>query len=227
MAEAQLPHSGHRDRLRERFLKAPESLPDYELLEMFLFMAIPRRDVKPLAKTLLSQFGDLHTIMAASLTDLQGVDGVSDNTAIALKGMNELTLRLKRQEVMHKPLLNNWDRLMDYLHLAMAKEKREQIRILFMDKRNHLIADEVQQIGTVDQSSLYPREVVKRALELSATALVLVHNHPSGDTDPSQDDIVMTQGVVDALRPIGIILHDHLIVGAKGYYSFKSNGLID
>lgn len=225
-AEPKPNHSGHRDRLRERFVKSPESLPDYEILELFLFMAIPRRDVKPLAKALLAQYKTLNAVMAADITALTAFDGISENTAIALKAMHEMALRLKRGEVMGKPLLNNWDRLMDYLHTALADEKREQVRVLFMDKRNHLIADEMQQQGTVDRSSLYPREVLKRALELSATAIVVVHNHPSGDLTPSEDDVTMTSAVADVLSPVGIVLHDHLIISAKGYYSFKSNGLI-
>lgn len=219
-------HSGHRDRLRARFLKAPDSLPDYEMLELFLFMAIPRRDVKPIAKALLSNFKSLNGVMSADISALTGVDGISENTATALKAMHEMALRLKRGEVMGKALLNNWDRLMDYLHVALADEKREQVRILFMDKRNHLIADEMQQQGTVDHSSLYPREVLKRALEVGATAIVMVHNHPSGDLTPSEDDITMTNAVMDVMAPVGIVVHDHLIISAKGYYSFKSNGLI-
>ena len=189
-------------------------------------MAIPRRDVKPLAKSLLKAHGSLSGVMAAPVEHLEQQEGVSRNTAIALKGMRELALRLKRQDITGKPLLNNWDRLMDYLHAAMADEGREQVRVLFMDKRNHLIADEVQQQGTVDHSSLYPRELVKRALDHGATALVLVHNHPSGDIDPSEDDIAMTNAVQEALTPINITLHDHLIIGRKGYFSFKSNGLM-
>lgn len=219
-------HAGHRDRLRERFLKAPDSLPDYEILELFLFMAIPRKDVKPLAKSLLKSFGSLNGVMAAPLDHLEGHDGLSRNTAIALKAMREVSLRLKQQDVIGKPLLNSWDRLMDYLHTAMAEEPREQVRVLFMDKRNNLIADEVQQHGTVDHSTLYPRELVKRALHHGATALVLVHNHPSGDIDPSEDDITLTHAVMEALTPINITLHDHLIIGRKGYFSFRSKGLI-
>ena len=219
-------HGGHRDRLRQRFLKSPEALPDYELLEMFLFMAIPRRDVKPLAKYLLQQFGSLNAVMAADLPELTAIEGVSDVTAIALKGMREMALCLKQQEIMHKPLLNNWGRLIDYLHAAMADEKREHVRVLYLDKRNHLIADEVQHEGTVDQAGLYPREVVKRALDLGATAMVLVHNHPSGDASPSEEDVTMTRLIAEAVAPLGIHLHDHLIIAKKGYYSFKSEGLL-
>lgn len=221
------PHyTGHRDRLRERFLGAPDAMPDYEVLELLLFMAIPRRDVKPIAKTLIARFGSLAGVMNASLTDLEGVDGISENTATAIKTIREAGLRLLKADVMKRPLLNSWQRLLDYLQASMAHEKKEHFRLLFLNKKNELIADEVQQSGTVDHTPAYPREIIKRALEHSATALILVHNHPSGDSTPSKADIDMTKQICAAASPFGIIIHDHLIVSRGGIGSFKSLGLM-
>ena len=219
-------HTGHRDRLRERFLAAPDALPDYELLELLLFMAIPRRDVKPIAKTLIARFGNLAGVMNASLADLQGVDGVSENTAVALHTVRAAGLRLLKQDLARKPILNSWQRLLDYLHASMAHEKKEHFRLLFLNKKNELIADEIQQSGTVDHTPAYPREIMKRALEVGATALILVHNHPSGDATPSQPDIDMTRQIIAAAAPFGIIVHDHLIVSRGGTTSFKTLGLM-
>ncbi|MFA5591771.1 MAG: DNA repair protein RadC [Micavibrio sp.] len=222
------PHySGHRDRLRERFLAAPDALPDYELLELLLFMAIPRRDVKPIAKILIARFGNLAGVMNASRAELGGVGGISENTAIAIKTIQAAGLRLLKQDIMGRPILNSWQRLLDYLQASMAHEKREHFRLLFLNKKNELIADEVQQSGTVDHTPAYPREIMKRALELGATALILVHNHPSGDSTPSQADIEMTKLVVAAAAPFSIIIHDHLIVSRNSITSFKSLGLIE
>lgn len=221
------PHyTGHRDRLRERFLAAPESLPDYELLELLLFMAIPRRDVKPIAKILVARFGNLGGVMNAGLADLQGVEGISENTAIAIKTIQAAGLRMLKQDIMGRPVLNSWQRLLDYLHASMAQEKREHFRLLFLNKKNELIADEIQQSGTVDHTPAYPREIMKRALELGATALILVHNHPSGDPSPSQADIDMTKQICAAAAPFSIVVHDHLIVARSGIGSFKSLGLM-
>lgn len=221
------PHyTGHRDRLRERFVAAPDSLPDYELLELLLFMAIPRRDVKPIAKTLIARFGSLNGVLNASVTELEGVDGISEITATAIKIIRAAGLRMLKQDLATRPILNSWQRLLDYLHASMAHEKKEHFRLLFLNKKNELIADEVQQSGTVDHTPAYPREIMKRALELGATALILVHNHPSGDSAPSKADIDMTKQICAAASPFGIIVHDHLIVSRGGTTSFKSLGLM-
>lgn len=221
------PHyTGHRERLRERFLKGPDALPDYELLELLLFMAIPRRDVKPIAKRLEARFGSLNGALNASLLDLQGVEGISETTAIALKTVQASAYRLLKQDVMDKPVLNNWQRLTDYLAATMAHEKREHFRILFLNKKNMLMADEIQGSGTVDHTPAYPREIMKRALELGATALILVHNHPSGESAPSRADIEMTRAIIAAADPFDIVIHDHLIVSKGGVGSFKALGLM-
>lgn len=219
-------HIGHRDRLRERFLAAPDALPDYELLELLLFMAIPRRDVKPLAKLLIARFHNLSGVMNASLPSLQGVEGISENTAIAIKTIQAAGLRLLKQDVIGKPVLNSWQRLLDYLHASMAHEKKEHFRLLFLNKKNELIADEIQQSGTVDHTPAYPREIMKRALEVGATAIILVHNHPSGDSKPSREDITMTEKICAAASPFGIVVHDHLIIASGGITSFKTLGLM-
>lgn len=221
------PHyTGHRDRLRERFLASPDALPDYELLELLLFMAIPRRDVKPIAKILVARFGNLAGVLNASVAELAGVEGVSENTAVALQTIRTAGLRLLKQEILQRPVLGSWQRLLDYLHAAMAHEKKEHFRLLFLNKKNELIADEVQQSGTVDHTPAYPREIMKRALEVGATALILVHNHPSGDASPSKADIEMTKQILAAAAPFNIMVHDHLIVSRTGTVSFKSLGLM-
>ena len=220
-------YHGHRDRLRERFRNSgPDALQDYELLELLLFMAIPRRDVKPLAKDLLAQFGSLPELMAASIDDLAKIDGVSDNTAIALKAVTATAHRMVKMEIMQRPILNNWARLLDYCHSTMAHEKREHFRILFLNKKNELIADEIQGSGTVDHVPAYAREIVKRALELGATAMILLHNHPSGDHTPSDMDIEMTHSIVRAAQAFQIMIHDHIIISRNGHTSFKNQGLL-
>jgi DNA repair protein RadC len=221
------PHySGHRDRLRERFLASPEAMPDYELLELLLFMAIPRRDVKPIAKILIARFGSLNGVLRATHADLQGVEGISEITATALKIVQSAGLRMLKQDIIGRTVLNSWQRLLDYLQGTMAHERREHFRLLFLNKKNELIADEIQQSGTVDHTPAYPREIMKRALELGATALILVHNHPSGDSTPSQPDIDMTKLIIAAAKPFSIIVHDHLIVSTSSVTSFKSMGLM-
>ncbi len=220
-------HTGHRQRLRERFVFAGEdALQDYELLELLLFSAIPRRDVKPLAKELLSKFGSLPELMAAPHATLTQIDGISENTATAIKTVTAIAHRMIKQELMQKPVLNNWTRLMDYCHMTMAHETKEHFRILFLNKKNEMIADEVQGSGTVDHTPAYPREIMKRSLELGATALILMHNHPSGDPKPSPADIEMTNLIIDAAKPFDITIHDHVIIARNGHLSFRNEGLI-
>jgi DNA repair protein RadC len=226
--ENKKPHySGHRDRLRARFLKGgTESLHDYELLELILFMAIPRRDVKPLAKDLLTRFGSFAGVMNAGADELLRVKGLSENSVAAIKAVTASAHYLMRQEIMKKPVINSWDRLIDYCKATMAHEKRENFRLLFLNKKNELIADEIQQTGTVDHTPAYPREIMKRALELGATAIILVHNHPSGDPAPSSSDVEMTKAIIEAGKPFSIVIHDHVIVSKNGCTSFKTMGLI-
>lgn len=219
-------HAGHRDRLRERFLKGGvEAMADYEILELILFLALPRRDVKPLAKKLIASFGSFNGVFHASISQLAAF-GLSENTAIALKTIEAASFHLMKQDVMGQPILNSWSKLLDYIQATMGHETKENFRLLFLNKKNELIADETQQTGTVDHTPAYPREIVKRALELSATALILVHNHPSGDPTPSKADIEMTQAIIAAARPLGITIHDHLVVSRNGVTSMKSKGLM-
>jgi DNA repair protein RadC len=218
---------GHRGRMRLRLLTAgPDSLADYELLEMVLFLALARRDTKPIAKALMERFGSFSNAVAAPLNDLRAIEGLGEAGVAALKTVQAAALRLARGEVIGRPVLSNWDRLMDYLNAALARERVEQFRVLFLDTRNRLLADEAQARGTVNHTPVYPREVVKRALELQATALILVHNHPSGDPTPSRDDIEMTREVVTAARALSIVLHDHIIVGNGTWLSFRREGLL-
>ena len=220
-------HHGHRQRLRERFLKGgANALADYELLEMVLYLAHPRADTKPLAKRLIEHFGSFAAALAAEPARIREVAGAGETTAAALLAVRAAAERLAREEAMEKPVLSSWQALTDYLRISMAREAREQFRVLFLNRKNVLIADEIQQRGTVDHTPLYPREVVKRALELGATAIILVHNHPSGDVKPSKADIEMTKEVRDALSRLGIALHDHLIVSKHGTASFKTMGLL-
>ena len=222
------PHyHGHRQRLRARFMATGgDGMPDYELLELLLALAIPRRDVKPLAKALLDKFGNYAGVITAEPDQLTAVKGMGDGAVAALKLAQASAVRLLRQRVMRRDVLSSWDQLIDYCSAAMAHEKVEQLRLLFLDRKNVLIADEVQQRGTVDHTPLYTREVVKRTLELGATALIVVHNHPSGDPTPSQGDIKMTRELQEALGKIGITLHDHLVIGRDGHESFRSRGLL-
>ena len=218
------PHyHGHRDRLRQRFLQAgSDALHDYEMLELVLFRAIPRRDVKPLAKELIARFGSFAEVIAAPIELLKEVEGLGEAAITDLKIVQAAANRLLRGEVKKRHVLSSWSSVLDYCRTAMAFESKEQFRILFLDKGNHLIADEQQQTGTVDHTPVYPREVVKRALELSATAVILVHNHPSGDPTPSRADVDMTRAIIEVARPLGIAVHDHLIVGKDGHASLKA-----
>jgi DNA repair protein RadC len=221
------PHYlGHRDRLRERFLQSPEALPDYEILELLLATALPRKDVKPLAKEMIDRWGSFADVISASIDDLQETKGLGRSSATILKVVREAALRLARAPVMAKPVLSSWTDLLDYCSTAMASLKTEHFRLLFLDRKNMLIKDEVQQQGTVDHTPLYPREVVRRALELQASSIIMVHNHPTGDPTPSKADIDMTRLVRDALRTVNITLLDHLVIGRKGHCSFKSLSLI-
>jgi len=219
---AEAHHHGHRDRLRTRFREQGDAaLADYEVLELILFRLIPRRDTKPIAKALLARFGTLAGVFGAPQHLLQEVKGVGETVALDLKLIATAAQRMLKSELRNKQVLSSWSAVVDYCHAAMAHETQEQFRILFLDKRNALIADEVQQRGTIDHTPVYPREVVKRALELSATALILVHNHPSGDPTPSRADIEMTKLIADAAKPLGITVHDHLIIGKDGHVSMK------
>lgn len=222
------PHYlGHRDRLRARFLGGgADALPDYELLELILFAAIPRRDTKPLAKALIAEFGSFAEVIAASPARLREVEGVKDGVVAQLKIVQAAALRLSRSRLLGKPALSSWAALLDYCSAAMARATAEEFRVLFLDRKNTLVADEVQSAGTVDHAPVYPREIVKRALELSASALILVHNHPSGDPTPSRADIEMTREVVEAARSLRIAVHDHIVIGRGGTASFKALGLL-
>ena len=220
------PH-GHRERMRDKLLdRGPDALADYELLEMLLFFAQPKGDTKPLAKGLINRFGSYAAVLTAPQRDLFSINGIGKHSVSAIKLVEASAKRLARAEVMDRPVLNNWDRLLEYLHTVLAREKIEQFRVLFLDNKNRLLADEAQARGTVNHTPVYPREVVKRALELHATALILVHNHPSGDPTPSHDDIEMTQEVKLAAQALSIVLHDHLIVGNGRWTSLRQEGLL-
>ena len=227
LAEASPHYFGHRERLRERFRGAgTDALSDYELLELLLFRAQPRRDMKPAAKALLEKFGSFAEVISAPAKRLAEVEGIGEASITELKIVQAAAARLLRGQVKKRPALSSWSAVLDYCRTAQAFADREQFRVLFLDKRNQLIADEVQQVGTVDHTPVYPREVVKRALEMSATALILVHNHPSGDPTPSRADIQMTQAIVEIAKPLGISVHDHIIVGKEGHASLKGLKLI-
>jgi DNA repair protein RadC len=218
---------GHRERLRTRFLKSgADAMPDYELLELTLFAAIPRRDTKPLAKALLKRFGSFAEVIAAPRERLLEIPGVGESVANQLKIVEAAAQRLAKTKVMGRPALSSWSALLDYCTAAMARSEKEEFRVLFLDRKNHLIADEVQNRGTIDHTPVYPREIIKRALELGASSLILAHNHPSGDPTPSKADIAMTREVAVAAKALGISLHDHLVVGRGGHASFKSLGLL-
>ncbi|SOE08369.1 DNA repair protein RadC [Hoeflea halophila] len=218
---------GHRDRLRQRFREGGDrALADYELLELLLFRLIPRRDTKPIAKALLARFGSLSEVLGAPAKLLTEVKGVGDSVATDLKLVASIAHRMLKGELSGRQVLASWSSVIEYCRAAMAFEPREQFRVLFLDKKNALIADEVQQTGTVDHTPVYPREVVKRALELSATAIILVHNHPSGDPTPSRADIEMTKLIIDTARPLGITVHDHIIIGKDGHASLKGLKLV-
>ena len=236
LAEAAFPaphmeaddHAGHRQRVRERFLKVGgDALEDYELLELALQLVIPRRDTKALAKTLLREFGSFSAVFNASEARLAQIKGLGGTTIAHIKVIQAVAARFGRDRIdAEQPILSSWSQLIDYCRSQMAFESIEQFRILFLDKKNRLIADEVQQTGTVDHTPVYPREVIKRSLELSATALILVHNHPSGDPAPSSADVRMTKEIADVAKPLGITLHDHIIIGKSGHASLRGLKLL-
>ena len=218
---------GHRERLRDRFTTGgADALPDYELLEMVLFRAIKRGDTKPLAKALMARFGSFAEVISAPEQLLLEVTGIGPAIVTELKLIRAAALRLAKGDVLNRPVLGSWNAIVDYCRAAMAFEDREQFRILFLNKKNQLIADEVQQQGTVDHTPVYTREVIKRALEVGSTAIILAHNHPSGDPTPSWADIEMTKKIVSAGEKLGILVHDHIIIGRKGTVSFRNLQLI-
>ena len=229
-------HAGHRERLRERARGAGiHHLPDYELLELFLFRSQPQGDVKPIAKALLTRFGSLAAVLAASVEDLMTVraedsrgrsKGVGAETALDLAALHEVSRRVAKEEANKRTVISSWTALLAYVRMSLQHEPREQFRVLYLDKKNQLILDEIQNRGTVDHAPVYPREVVRRALELSASAMIIVHNHPSGDPTPSRADIDMTKQVIEAARSLSVQVHDHLIVGREGVASFKQLGLM-
>ncbi|MBG7615130.1 DNA repair protein RadC [Brevundimonas sp. BAL450] len=229
-------HAGHRERLRERARGGGLThLPDYELLELFLFRSQPQGDVKPVAKALLARFGSLSAVLAASVEDLMTVraedskgrmKGVGAETALDLTALHEVSRRVVREPAARRPVISSWTALVSYVRVALQHEPREQFRVLYLDKKNQLQHDEILNRGTVDHAPVYPREVVRRALEVSASAIILVHNHPSGDPTPSRADIQMTKQIVEAARSLGVEVHDHLIVGREGVSSFRQLGLM-
>ena len=227
-AEKRQPdHIGHRERLRQRFREGgPEAMPDYELLVLLLFAALPRRNTKPLAKTLIDAFGSFAEVINAPEERLAQIKGVGENVITHLKLVRAAALRTVKGEIRERHALGSWQAVLDYCRAAMGFEHKEQFRILFLDKRNGIIADEVQQEGTVDHTPVYVREVVKRALELSATAIIVVHNHPSGDPTPSRADVEMTKRIVASAKDLGITVHDHIIVGRQGHASLRELGLM-
>ncbi|NUJ79278.1 DNA repair protein RadC [Methylocystis sp. FS] len=227
LREAAPHYHGHRQRLRDRFMEAGEAaLADYEMLELLLFRAIARRDVKPLAKALITRFGSFAETVAARPERLREVEGLSEAAIVEIKLVEAAAKRLARGALQKRPVLSSFMEVLDYCRTAMAFAEREEFRILFLDKRNALIADEVQGVGTIDHTPVYPREIVRRALELGASALILAHNHPSGDPTPSSADIRMTKDIAAIAQPFGITVHDHIIVGRHGHASFRGLKLI-
>lgn len=231
MNEEKPHYTGHRKRAKEKFLKSAaanktDAIADYEILEMMLYSAYPRIDTKPIAKELMNKFGGLAGVLAADIEKLKSEAALSENVIFAIKIINEAALRLLKSKVIEKPVIQSWKALLDYCQAAMGSISREQFRILFLDKKNKMIADEIQQEGTIDQTPVYPREVVKRALELHASAIILVHNHPSGDATPSKSDIELTEQIETGLKAVDIKLHDHLIIAGDQHFSFAGNGLL-
>ncbi len=218
---------GHRARMRQRLLKAgPDALADHEMLEMILFVALPRRDTKPIARDLLTRFRNFSGVIGAPEAELRTVEGLGEAGAAAIKLIQAAALRMMRHDLATQPVLSTWDRLTDYLMAAMGQERTEQFRVLFLDGRNRLLADEVQGTGTINHAPAYPREVVRRCLELHATAVVLAHNHPSGDPTPSREDVALTAEIARAAATMGIAIHDHVVVGRGKFLSFRAERLL-
>lgn len=216
-------NAGHRERLRERFLQGGgEALSDYEMLELILFRAIPRRDVKPLAKKLIKRFGSFAETIAAPAARLKEVENIGDAAVTELKIVQAAALLLAREKMHRRPALGTFPQVLDYCRSAMAFNGTEEFRVIFLDKKNGLLADEVQGRGTVDHTPVYPREIIRRALELNASAIILVHNHPSGDPTPSTADVTMTQNIAALAKPLGVAVHDHLIIGRNGHASLRA-----
>lgn len=227
MDEARPHYHGHRDRLRARFAEAGgKGLADYEILELILFRAIPQRDVKPLAKALLARFGDIGRVCAARPDQLAEIKGISQKVALELNLFQEVATRIAREQVTGRAVISSWSALLDYVRTALQNASTEELRVLFLDKKNRLLADEFQARGTVDHAPVYPREIIKRAIALDASAIILIHNHPSGDPTPSHADIEMTRQVIEIGRPLSIVVHDHLVVGRDKVASFKQLGLM-
>ncbi|HEY4043791.1 MAG TPA: DNA repair protein RadC [Rhodopila sp.] len=224
---SQVGADGHRARMRQRLLKAgPDALADHEMLEMILFIALPRRDTKPIARELLSRFRTFGGVLGAPERELRDIEGMGEAGAAAVKLVQAAALRMQRQELTGQPVLSTWERLMDYLTAAMGHERTEQFRVLFLDGRNKLIADEVQGTGTINHAPAYPREVVRRCLELHASAVILAHNHPSGDPAPSRDDVALTADIARAASAMGISVHDHIVIGRGKWLSFRAEKLL-
>jgi DNA repair protein RadC len=227
MVEEIKHYYGHRDRLKKKFReKGGNAFSDYELLELVLFQTIPRKDVKPLAKELIAKFGSLAETIATPIHALESIKGISTNTAISIKLINDCSIKLSSEKIMQKQILQNWQQVLNYCHSTMAWEKEEHFRILFLNKKNILIGEDLQGKGTIDHTPVYPREIVKKSLEVGATAVILVHNHPSGNNEPSREDILMTKEIKKVLEGVSISLHDHIIISKSGHFSFKSNLLI-
>lgn len=225
--EVKDPHYvGHRLRLKQKLLRTTEGLADYELLEVLLFSAIPRKDVKPLAKHLLIHFGNLSNLINADKEKLLLVEGMNENICCSLYLIRELIKRILKHKIVKQNVISSWDSLLDYLKSSMTSLKIEQFRILFLNKKNVLIAEEIIGIGTIDQAPVYPREIVKRALFHEAGAIILVHNHPSGSSKPSKADIELTSKIIETCNSVNINVHDHVIIAGNDYYSFKSNMLL-
>lgn len=217
---------GHRARLRSRFSSMPNQIDDYELIELLLFLSIPRRDIKPLAKKILTKYKSVYEFIHSSKEDVTSCDGIGDSTYNVNILIKEILSRCLKYKITDKNVISSWQQLLDYLKLTMGSSKTEQFRILFLNKKNLLIADELQKTGTIDQTPVYPREVVKMALLHEASAIIIAHNHPSGNTKPSKADIMMTKAVAEACKAVNVTLHDHVIVTAGDCFSFKSNLLI-
>jgi DNA repair protein RadC len=220
-------HLGHRQRLKQRFDKGGlMAVSDYELVELILFLVIPRADVKPLAKTLLQEFGSIHALLSSDKERLLKIPGIGQSVAHVFRLFHQTMLKAMQQQIYKKPVLASWQQVLDYCAVDMANKVREELRLLFLDNKHQLVGDEIHQTGTIDQTPMFPREVVKRALDLGASAIIMVHNHPSGDPTPSTADINMTLKVIDAGKHMGILVHDHLIIGKGRHVSFKSLGII-